>query len=105
MSASAARDLPIIRSWRAGWWNKASTACRSIRIPWWKPGCFSPATRRSDAGRSHPQQAFAVVLQLADGFAHILERQMGRILAESLRHLRRPALRQLFERAHIEIAI
>jgi len=28
MSASAARGLPTIRTWRAGCWNRESTACR-----------------------------------------------------------------------------
>ena len=32
-SASAARDLPTIRTWRAGWWTRASTVSRSIPTP------------------------------------------------------------------------
>jgi hypothetical protein len=51
------------------------------------------------------QQPLAVELEFADRLAHVVQRQVRRALLERLRDLRRPALRQLLERAHVEIAI
>ena len=50
-SASAARVRPTTPTSRCGWSNKASRACRSIRIPSWRPGWRWRAARRNDAFR------------------------------------------------------
>jgi len=50
-------------------------------------------------------EAARVVLQLADRLAHVVEREMRRCLLESLCDLRRPALREFLERAHVEIPV
>src|SRR5690606_34226409 len=51
-SASAARDRPITPSSRAGSSSRASTACRSIRIPSSKRGCTWPKGPESRRGRA-----------------------------------------------------
>jgi hypothetical protein len=56
-------------------------------------------------GLEWPQQALAVVLQLTDRVANIVERKVSRGLAKALGDIRRPAQRELFERADIEITV
>ena len=51
------------------------------------------------------QEGLAVVLQLADRVADVVERQVGGALLKAGERLRRPAPRQLLERAHVEVAV
>ena len=51
------------------------------------------------------QQPFAIELQFAYRIAHIVEREMRGVFLKFLGHLRRPALRQFLERAHVEISV
>ena len=66
-----------------------------------------PAIRRHEIGVNGRAQAAAlpVELKLADRLAHVVQRQVSGRFLEGLRDLRRPALRQLLERAHVEIPV
>src|SRR6476661_5979797 len=113
-SASAARDPRITRTWPAGCSIRASRACRSTRTRWSRPGCFSrsrPATASSpeatlgDTQELRREQPRAVVTQLADRLVDVSTGKVRALLDEALGDLRRPAARQLLQRAHVQVAI
>src|SRR5207244_9429611 len=74
-----------------------------------RPGASAPgfltASGAAGAGISRREQPPAVVPQLTDRFVDIGVRQMGPLLEETLGHRRRPAARQLLQRADVEIAV
>src|SRR5687768_15426749 len=51
------------------------------------------------------QEGLPVVLHLADRVADIVEREVRGALLEAVESLRRPAPRELLERAHVEVAV
>src|SRR5437764_1107274 len=84
----------------------ASTS-KAIAPQWQPPRCVTSAAA-SGTGASRPgrgKQARAIVTQLADRFVDVRMRQMRALLDEALGHRRRPAARQLLQRADVEIAV
>src|SRR5881398_1259021 len=84
----------------------ASTS-KAIAPQWQPPRCVTSAAA-SGTGASRPgrgKQARAIVTQLADRFVDVRMRQMRALLEETLGHRRRPAARQLLQRADVEIAV
>src|SRR5207248_6908738 len=78
-----------------------------ISPQWQPPRCVTSAAA-SGTGASRPgrgKQARAIVTQLADRFVDVRMRQMRALLDEALGHRRRPAARQLLQRADVEIAV
>src|SRR4029077_13298278 len=112
-SASAARVRRITPTSRAGCSIRASRACRSTPIRWWRPGCSSRSALKAawppevlrHAGVCRREQPRAVVAQLTDRFVDVRVREVSPLLDETLGHRRRPAARQLFQRADVEIAV
>ena len=47
----------------------------------------------------------AVILQLGDGFADVVQRQMLVVLLEARQDLRLPATRQFFQGRHIQVSV
>src|SRR5256885_5436719 len=84
----------------------ASTA-KAPAPKWQPPGCVTSGTASGApaAGVSRREQPRAVVAQLADRFVDIGVREVGPLLEETLGHRRRPAARQLLQRADVEIAV
>src|SRR2546423_10021211 len=74
---------------------------------WQPPRCVTGGTASGApaAGVSRREQPRAVVPQLADRFVDIRVREVGPLLDETLGHRRRPAARQLLQRADVEIAV
>src|SRR6516165_12589079 len=64
---------------------------------------MSPSGTAATPGRG--EQPRAVMAQLADRFVNVRRGEVRALLHETLRDRRRPAPRQLLERADIEIAI
>ena len=63
------------------------------------------AENRRPPRSGRPQQPLAIELQLADRLAHVVQGEMRGVFLKCLGDLRRPALRQFLERAHVEIAV
>ncbi len=107
-SGSAARGPPTIPNSPAGWSIRASTACRLNPDTVVETWMFLAGTVLAEGLAAHAlatQETLAVELEFAYRFAHVVERQMRGGFWNRLRHMRRPALRQLLERAHVEIAV
>src|SRR5437870_5929710 len=88
--------------------RRAGASTSKATAPQWQPPrCVTSGTASGApaAGVSRRKQARAVMPQLADRFVDIRVREVGPLLDETLGHRRRPAARQLLQRADVEIAV
>src|SRR2546423_8930720 len=88
--------------------RRAGASTSKATAPQWQPPrCVTSGTAAGTpaAGVRGREQPRAVVAQLADRFVDIGVREVGPLLEETLGHRRRPAARQLLQRADVEIAV
>src|SRR3989304_7471792 len=76
----------------------STQAMASIVMPLRRWGFIKPPA-------SHFQEVLAVVLEFLDRLMDVGERLVLAVLGEAGRELRLPALHQLFQRAHVEVAV
>src|SRR5262245_51247580 len=110
--AGAATAISFAASFSSGFFssasassgNAASTITSQAGPRTWIRIRMPPSVQAAASAR-RPQHVLAVVTQLADGFAYVLERDVRALFLEARGDLGHPAARQLFERAHVQVAI
>src|SRR5579872_4270397 len=97
---SASRRGQRITGVRRTWGAMRAAAARMASI--FRISCIGCSGGRRTELR--PQQPFAVEFELRHGITDVIQGEVGGGLGEGARR-RRPALRQLLERAHVQVAV